>query len=227
MLVTSLEKTGSDIAKGRTESPGMSALDNFNFCGIQYDIASLNLTVFSDPLQKYHEIFLKSVKIWGKSAYYFNEANWCKLYKRELFDKIRFPINRYAQDVAVVGDLLIQAKKVVDVEAVIYFWIQHTESVTHDKDKRRNFKFLEDNIFAGVAGFNVAIENGIVPFRSYFILETTLRDIKKLGGNHSELIQHIEKEYLDNMPHKMKAILFNIIGRVEYFFYAKIVSEKK
>ncbi|MDR0298917.1 MAG: glycosyltransferase [Streptococcaceae bacterium] len=225
VLAYALENTEADIAKGRTASIGISELENLAYSSFQ--VNKLNLTSFSNPLKKYHDIFIKSVKMWGKTAYYFNEANWCKLYKRELFDKIRFPLDKYAQDVAIVGDLLIRAEKVVDVDAVIYYWIQHSNSVTHDKAKRRDYKFLEDNIYAGTQGFDVALKNGIAPFRSYFILETTLRDIKRLDENHEALVQQIERDYLKKMPHKFKAKLLNLVGRFEYIFYEKLVHNKK
>jgi hypothetical protein len=203
----------------------MSSLESLNFA--HYQLNELTLTTFSDPLKKYHDIFIKSVKMWGKAAYYFNEANWCKLYRRELFEQVRFPLDKYAQDVAVVGDLLIQAKKVVDVDAVIYYWIQHPNSVTHDKDKRADYKFLEDNLYAGTQGFELAVKNGIAPFRSYFILETTLRDIKKLDEKHEDLVRHIEQDYLRKMPHKFKANVLNLLGRIEYIFYERLVHNKK
>lgn len=227
VLAGALEQTDADIAKGRTQSLGMSELESLKLHEFHYDLKDLNLTLFDNPLKKYHDIFLKIVKMWGKESYYFNEANWCKLYKRELFNEVRFPVGKYAQDVAISAHILIKAKIVVDVDAVIYYWIQHAQSVTHDKDKRRNYKFLEDNIFAGTEGFDVAIKNGIVPYRSYFILETTLRDIKRLDETHAELVNHIKQDYLQKMPHKMKAKAFNFIGGIEYLLYEKIVSNKK
>lgn len=227
LLAGALEQSSADIAKGRTQSPGLRELESLGLHEVVYNLKDLTLTSFGSPLVKYHDVFLKAVKMWGKQAYYFNEANWCKLYKRELFEGVRFPEGKYAQDVAVLGTLLIKAKKVVDVEAVIYYWVQHPQSVTHDKAKRRNSKFLEDNLFAGTEGFDVAMKNGITPYRSYFILETTLRDLKKLTNISPGLVTHIEEDYLKQMPHKFKAKVFNFIGQIEFVLYEKLVSNKK
>ena len=58
------------------------------------------------PGTYYQEVFsLLLRKIGRPELRYFSEANWGKLYRRHLFDGVRFPEGRYAQDVAVAMEL--------------------------------------------------------------------------------------------------------------------------
>ena len=62
--------------------------------------------------------------------------------------------------------------KVADVNHILYFWLQSPESVTHNE---RSFKFFHDNVIAGVSNFNFAIDNGILPKRSFYTMTTLLK----------------------------------------------------
>ena len=61
--------------------------------------------MFKEPLRAYQTVFSKTLRLIGDytgrntEACYFNEANWCRIYKRELWNGIRFPEVMYAQDV--------------------------------------------------------------------------------------------------------------------------------
>ncbi|GAB2026781.1 glycosyltransferase family 2 protein [Lactovum odontotermitis] len=223
ILSGALETTGSDMAKGRWQRPGLSELSNLTFESYNFDLQKM--TSFTEPLAKYQTIFPKLLrKLKHQEAYYFNESNWCKLYKRELFEGIRFPEGRFAQDVAVIGPILSRVKKVADVDCVLYYWLQHADSVTHHRD---NFKFLDDNIQAGIENFDLAVQLGIPPYRTYYLLAGVIRDIQKLNGNHEDYIRNIKKNYLRKMPYRAHAVLLYRLRRFENLFYDRIYHRKK
>ena len=123
-------------------------------------------------------------------AKYFNEANWCRLYKRELWNGIRFPEGMYAQDVMVAGKLYSRMSKVADVNHILYFWLQSPESVTHNE---RSFKFFHDNVIAGVSNFNFAINNGILP-KAQFLYNDKRSSSKRMNLQIQQVISLFKKK---------------------------------
>ena len=65
---------------------------------------------------------------------------WNKLYKRELFDGIRFPEGRVYEDLAVTHKVLMQAKRIVMIPDVLYFHVYRKNSLSH----RRSVKYKRD-----------------------------------------------------------------------------------
>ena len=62
---------------------------------------------------------------------YGGAAAWNKLYKRELFDGIRFPEGRVYEDIAVTHKILMQAKQIVRIPDSLYFHLHRKGSITH------------------------------------------------------------------------------------------------
>ncbi|MFV0555727.1 MAG: glycosyltransferase family 2 protein [Lactovum sp.] len=222
ILCQALETTESDLAKGRWQHPGMSELESIKFKNYSFD--KEKLTTFTGAFEKYQTVFPKTLrKLMKIEAYYLNEANWCKLYRRELFDNLRFIENRFAQDVALAGPLLTRVKKVVDVNEVLYYWVQHSQSVTHDLV---NFKFLDDNVQAGRENFNLALSMNIPPYRMYYLMFGVKKAIKMLDEDHSEYMDEIKKNYIQKMPHRFKAIFLCRLRLIENFFYDRVYHSK-
>ena len=55
---------------------------------------------------------------------------WNKLYKRSLFDGVRFPEGRVLQDQAVVYLMMLRAGRIYVSDAVLYNYLQHSGSIT-------------------------------------------------------------------------------------------------
>lgn len=62
-----------------------------------------------------------------------------KLYKKELFDNIRFPKGKTNEDFAVMYKIFITADKVVYMPDVLYFYFQREESITTTSFSIRQF----------------------------------------------------------------------------------------
>lgn len=178
-LLHALQNTGADMSKARWRQFGVSQLDEVAQEAATGADAPNKITVFEHPLAAYQTVFCKSLRIIGDKfgrnteARYFNEANWCRLYKRELWDGIRFPEGMYAQDVMVAGDLYICMRKVADLDVNLYNWLQSAGSVTHQE---RSFGFYHDNFSAGAANFRLCLEQGVRPGRSYYTLVGALHE---------------------------------------------------
>lgn len=138
--------------------------------------------MFEHPLAAYQTVFCKSLRLLGSKlgrnteARYFNEANWCRLYRRELWDGLRFPEGHYAQDIRMAGPLYARMGKVADIDCVLYYWLQEPDSVTHSK---RTAAFWHDNVLSAAENFQFTLEQGITPCRNYFGLTASVRDEAK------------------------------------------------
>ncbi len=179
LLLHALESTGADMSKARWQQFGISQIDT---TAVQAAIGATppdSVTVFREPLCAYQTVFCKSMRVLGDlcrrrtEARYFNEANWCRLYRRELWDGLRFPEGMYAQDVMVAGNLYARMEKVTDVNRVLYYWLQSNGSVTHSE---RSFDFYHDNFAAGAANFRLCLEHNIVPMRSFYTIAGALTE---------------------------------------------------
>ncbi|MFT8356975.1 MAG: glycosyltransferase [Bifidobacterium aquikefiri] len=182
-LLMALQKTHADMAKGRWNQIGVSELPVTIESASQAQSLGA-LTLIDDPLNAYQSVFCKTLRILGGAkteARYFNEANWCRLYRRELWDGLRFKEGHYAQDIRMAGPLYARTKRVVDVNEVLYYWLQEPDSVTHSQ---RTPAFWHDNVTAAAENFEFTLSHGVVPYRNYFGLTASVRD-EKLGLRES------------------------------------------
>lgn len=210
-LLHALQNTGADMSKARWRQFGVSQLDEVAQEAATGAETPSKITVFEHPLAAYQTVFCKSLRIIGDKlgrsteARYFNEANWCRLYKRELWDGIRFPEGMYAQDVMVAGDLYIRMRKVADLGVDLYNWLQSAGSVTHQE---RSFGFYHDNFAAGAANFRLCLEQGVRPGRSYYTL---------VGALHEETTAPDFSDALNEQQHKADQDELNeLLGKLSY-----------
>ena len=59
------------------------------------------------------------------------EASWDKVYKRECFRNIRFPVGEINEDMPIMPYLIETAKKIVCTGKPLYYYCENPESITH------------------------------------------------------------------------------------------------
>lgn len=97
-------------------------------CKIVYDMNADvgNVNVLSvltiDPQEAIRRMLIRSP--FGVSA-------WGKLFKRELFEKIQFPVGRLYEDLLTTPYIFEKCQKVVYTEAQMYFYYQRPDSITN------------------------------------------------------------------------------------------------
>lgn len=122
--------------------------------------------VFDQPGKYYQTVFSVALRrLARRELHYFSEANWGKLYRRSVFDGIRFPEGAYAQDVAVAMDLYGRMSSVASCDDRLYFWLQRPDSVSHGL---RSTRYYHDIVRAHGRCFDLALQQGILPARAYF-----------------------------------------------------------
>lgn len=80
-----------------------------------------------------------------------NNSACNKLFKRSLFDQIRFPIGKWYEDLATIPILLKRASKAVHVDQVFYYYFQREGSIAHGRnDKMFDIYWAIQNIEVGL-----------------------------------------------------------------------------
>lgn len=181
ILLSALKQTGADMSKGRWQQFGQSQHRQIVEKAGKGEENPGSIMKFAQPLRAYQTVFCKALRLAADRAgrhgevRYFNEANWCRIYRRKLWEGLRFPEGMYAQDVMVAGRLYDRMKFVADVDKVLYYWRQSEDSVTH---KERSFSFYHDNATAGIENMKFALQRGIMPARSWYTVAGAVSEEK-------------------------------------------------
>lgn len=78
--------------------------------------------------------------LYGKTCY---ASCWGKLYKREIFDTIRFPDLSMGEDSYTMYHCLLKANKVAHLHSPNYFYMQHQQSVMHTKNFDKFYDYIK------------------------------------------------------------------------------------
>ena len=70
-----------------------------------------------------------------------DSAAWDKLYRRELFDEIRYPLGVYSEDVAIFYKLMEKANRVALVPKPMYNYLHRENSITTAKLSEKTFHY--------------------------------------------------------------------------------------
>lgn len=71
---------------------------------------------------------------------------WGKLYRRELFSDVRYPIGKYNEDVFTTYKLLDHSKNTVVVNQGLYFYRQVSGSITHSSFSMKHLDAIEGTL---------------------------------------------------------------------------------
>ena len=258
ILLNAILQSGADMSKAKWQQFGISSLEQIKkeaglggagLCGAGLDAEKSQATerlenipqikIVKNPLKAYQTVFCKILRIIGNKlgrcseARYFNEANWCRLYKREVWEGVRFPEGKFAQDTAMASVLYSRMNCVAHVDAVLYYWLQRADSVTH---KMRDAGFYHDHIDAVRANWDLCLEHNVVPARSYYTMVGNLRYERcalKSGKNSTvnidAKIQKIyEKNYAEDVKFAKSAVKkLTILQRAQCFTMACVRNLEK
>ena len=123
-----------------------------DFCRTPYETAIANnadLVIFkaSDEIREKNSTHKKltnsitgSIDFYTAFEYGRNVA-WNKLYKKELFNNIRYPEGRVYEDIATTYKIEYISTNIVFIEDSLYYHVNRKDSITH-KHTRKNFSGL-------------------------------------------------------------------------------------
>lgn len=128
------------------------------------------------------------------------------LYRRKLFDNIRFPIGKVNEDIVTNYLLLSKAEKMVKSNYIAYFYYQNKGSITTTGLKERDFDLLSVcNELYGLAlkesYGNIAYLAKVKNVRSYFSLlaKIAFYGIEDATINKTKIVKELTQLLRDNM----------------------------
>lgn len=113
-----------------------------DFCKIPYSVAIENnadmvifelLIVEKDGRLKDERKIVTGFSNSQIAVEYGRNAAWNKLYKRELFDTIRYPEGRLFEDIATTYKLVYKAKRIVMLDTPLYYYRRREGSISFGK----------------------------------------------------------------------------------------------
>lgn len=256
ILLNAILQSGASMSKAKWQQFGLSSLEQIKKeaglgargLSVEKSQATARLEnmpqikIVKNPLKAYQTVFCKIFRIIGNKlgknseTRYFNEANWCRLYKREVWEGVRFPEGKFAQDTAMASVLYSRMNYVAHVDEVLYYWLQRADSVTH---KMRDAGFYHDHIDAVRANWDLCLEHNVVPARSYYTMVGNLRYERcalKSGENtlnggkniDAEIQKIYEKNYAKDVEFAKSAVKkLTILQRAQCFTMACVRNLEK
>lgn len=75
---------------------------------------------------------------------------WWYIIKREYLQSLNllFPQGRRLEDGCFTPFVLLHAKRIIHIDAIVYCYVRQHGSIMHNKDRQRNFEMLSDYAFA-------------------------------------------------------------------------------
>lgn len=256
ILLNAILQSGASMSKAKWRQFGLSSLEQIKkeaglgARGLSAEKSQATarlenmpqIKIVKNPLKAYQTVFCKIFRIIGNKlgknseTRYFNEANWCRLYKREVWEGVRFPEGKFAQDTAMASVLYSRMNYVAHVDEVLYYWLQRADSVTH---KMRDAGFYHDHIDAVRANWDLCLEHNVVPARSYYTMVGNLRYERcalKSGENtlnggkniDAEIQKIYEKNYAKDVEFAKSAVKkLTILQRAQCFTMACVRNLEK
>lgn len=171
------------------------------------------------PNQLNYEVYEYSnlealLELYGKRSVQM-AVSWGKLFKKQLFETVRFPLNKIHEDEFVIHHLLYQAHRVVYTSEPLMFYWQRPDSITgvgfNFKKKMHAIEALNERL----TFFNSIGEQALVnkTYRSLFIQYLSIEQQK--NEEYSEAIQ-------DDFKHLRKVMRerkFDLIFTIYYKLY--------
>lgn len=173
--------------------------------------------------------YTNDVKILTQNEVYENLYNdkaletvvaWNKLYKRKIFDVIRYPKGKIHEDAFIIHYLINNAKKIVYTSDKLYYYIRRKDSITGKKfniKRLDELEALEDRVeFFKKFGMNELYDKTIYRYcasNRYSYIKIKDKNIKKqLNEKFNTMVKIIENSKYLTKKEKVKIrILKNIL----------------
>jgi len=191
------------------------------------DIAICNyIEIFDEKIKsltEIEEIYTYSnidslYQLMGKNGVNFTVA-WGKLYKKTLFENIRFPVGKIHEDEYTTYKLLYISKKVSYTTKKLYYYLKRKDSITGESFNIKNRLDAIEAIKERIKFFN---DNGLIElsylsYKTLFFLYLDVIYYLKIQKNNVNL-NYKKNIYIDfnNIKSKLKKTKFDIKFKIFY-----------
>ena len=171
-------------------------------------------------------IFQKNIEI----------VTWNKLYKKELFHEVRFPVGKICEDNLTTYKLLARAKKVVYLDLVLYRYFRRNNSITKKTNQLVFCERREEAAEAAVRFFQNSDEaeaaeySLLLAYFKYIDFALSGRIEKKYFKIYRQKILERRTEFLQlKCLDKKRELYLNLVGSLyglPYIWFRKIKNER-
>lgn len=192
---------------------------------IEFPVCRLSLSALGDrmkPLVSFpapYQEFADIRQYWFESKTYLHTYAWNKIYRRRLFQEVRYPEDKVFEDVFTLPQLLRRATKVATTSQGLYVYRENPEGITSRAGARETAMLLEGNIRSLrmlIPGFGTPEMKRLpspIEVRQFYmhVVDIQLRLAELQAG--SPLLPSIKVSLHGLSPiHKLKAVAINSIG---------------
>lgn len=176
----------------------------------KYDIVEFPLCRFHQSSRQQlitfpDKVYTDSKSYWLETKGYSHTYTWNKIYKRRLFDNIRFPEGQVFEDAAILPQLLQAAKDICMVSQGLYFYTLNEKGITATA-KGKELKYLLDSHIQTMQKWNDA---------SYYLHVLNIQmDVCELTGETPTLPYMRINPFAKGLPARLriKALLLDMFG---------------
>ena len=198
--------TGIDAAQGDyltfVDSDDYIADNTYRPLLQQLDDADILEYAVADRLQPANRCYTDMNEYWLQGQAYLHTYAWNKIYKRSMFDEVRFPKGKVFEDVYTLPLLLKKAQKVKTCSTGYYHYCYNPTGITANADGRQLEMLLDAHL-----------TNGMPMDDAYYLhlLNIQIDVWERLGGTIKLPPRKLNPQVFKG-SNKLKAIALNKIG---------------
>ena len=242
--ISEVRNKGLEAAKGEyiafVDSDDVIDKDMFktlynNLLKYDSDISSCNYKIFHNKInfdkeEYYNKIFTKeeSLKDIISNGVLTNFL-WNKLFKKELFNNIKFPKNMIYEDMYVMPKIIEKTTKIVYTNQILYGYFQRENSYVNsfDEDKNKNYFLVINNVYNDLKKYNF-LDKELKNYKVFSIYSAFLQAAKS-NALYSDFMKEKHKEYKKEFKYlnkkvKLKRKLLYYLLYLDINIFKKVVD---
>ena len=215
IFISELESNNSDIVIGNFKSFD----DNSN-------IKNKNIETYKVENLTNLEA-LKNMCTGGGTIY---TVAWNKLYKKALFDEIRYPVGKIHEDEFITYKLIYNSSKITYLDTELYYYYQRADSIMGSKMTPRNLsvlealeeraEFFENNQLENLLDYNDRVLFFVLlKLYNGFRFQRNNKIYKELRLKISKLYKSIKNQKSLKLKNKIKYMLANYVPEIFCLIY--------
>ena len=216
-----------------------------DFCSVAYNLAvekDVDLVMFSYQVVTEIEDEAKTIKCVKEGYKSWQEGidlilgpvgvyAWNKLYRKSLFDNIRYPEGRLFEDQPVTLKLIYNAQRVYYVPKVLYYYFMRKDSIIHQKSIKstRDWFEMKEMLYTGLEeiGYSSDALADFLPQAALFYAMSIVFDPNDQTGIRVHEILHKLQRIPRSFTWKQKVMLFLYMKNTHLFDYSCILGRKR
>ena len=157
-------------------------------------------------------------------------AAYAKLYKREVFKEIRYPVGRLYEDTYIFGDILNETECIVFGGEALYYYVQRDDSIVSGGFSEKRLQYIDsvNRLVAAAREFDSSLENACIRRESHANL-SVLRYMDKCDKQFYPIRKDLRNKILSTAdtvlnnpktPKRDKLAIMSLKFGVKPFFWA-------